>query len=238
MSNRIAIMQPHFFPYLGYFSLIENTDFFIFFDTPQFKNKGWMNRVKILNQHGESTYITVPIMNHKRDTCINEITISNNTNWKDSVYGKLSVYRRKAPHYEKVLGIVEETFDNCEGNMISDLDIESIKAVCNYLKMDFKYQKYSKMSIEIEEVNNPDEWALNICKALGIKEYVNLPGGQKFFDRNKYFDNGVSLEFIQNNLKPYVQKTGIFCPGLSILDALMFCEIEQVLLMVEDYKIF
>nr|WP_204162773.1 WbqC family protein [Sporofaciens musculi] len=63
---KIGIMQPYFFPYIGYFSLIEYVDKFIFFDTPQYISHGWVNRNRVLNQNGNPDYIIVPIKKHHR----------------------------------------------------------------------------------------------------------------------------------------------------------------------------
>ena len=52
---KIAIMQPYLFPYIGYFSLIKNTDHFVFFDTPQYIRKGWINRNRIIGGYGGSS---------------------------------------------------------------------------------------------------------------------------------------------------------------------------------------
>ena len=60
---RIAIMQPYFFPYIGYFSLIKNSDYFIFFDTPQYIRKGWINRNRIIGANGDAVFFTVPVKN-------------------------------------------------------------------------------------------------------------------------------------------------------------------------------
>ena len=73
---KIAIMQPYLFPYIGYFSLIYNTDRFVFFDTPQYIRKGWINRNRIISSSGEPIYFTVPTQKAARETAINQILIN------------------------------------------------------------------------------------------------------------------------------------------------------------------
>ena len=91
---KIEIMQPYLFPYIGYFSLIKNTDHFVFFDTPQYIRKGWINRNRIIGATGEAVFFTIPVQKAKRETPINKIMISQNENWKMKILGQLNVYKR------------------------------------------------------------------------------------------------------------------------------------------------
>ena len=93
------------------------------------------------------------------------------------------------------------------------------------------------MNLDVEEVNEPDEWALKITKAVGGDIYVNPPGGMSFFNKEKYLSEGIELQFLQHNLTPYVQRIGRFEPGLSIIDILMFNEEKDIGEMLADYKI-
>ena len=73
---KIAIMQPYFFPYLGYFQLINEVDLFILFDIPQFIRHGWIERNNILKPNGEKLYIKVPLKKHHRNTAIKDVFIN------------------------------------------------------------------------------------------------------------------------------------------------------------------
>ena len=144
---KIAIMQPYLFPYIGYFSLIKNTDFFVFFDTPQYIRKGWINRNRILSANGDITYFTVPIQKADRNTPINKIIVSNNYDWKMKTLGQLNIYK-KAPNYGRVIDLVKGIF-NTDTMLISDLAIKSIVKTCEYLDIDIKYDIFSKMNLAI-----------------------------------------------------------------------------------------
>lgn len=94
------------------------------------------------------------------------------------------------------------------------------------------------MDLKIQKVNAPDEWALNICKAIGnVEEYWNPPGGMEFFDRSKYEDAGVKLYFQKVNIKPYPQRRGPenIITGLSMLDVMMFNSIEDINKMLDNF---
>lgn len=234
---KIGIMQPYFFPYIGYFALIKYTDLFVFFDTPQYISHGWINRNRILNCDGEPTYITVPIKKAPRETPINEININTNMSWKEKIYGQLNVYKKKAPNFNTTMDFLHDLLDDIETEKLSYLNIYTLKNTCDYLGISREFFTFSEMDLNIAEVCSPDEWALNITKAMGIDTYVNPPGGQSFFDREKYEREGIKLEFLQSNLKKYVQRIGHFEPGLSIIDVMMFCKKDEILDMLDDYTI-
>lgn len=233
---KLAIMQPYFFPYIGYFSLIENTDFFVFFDTPQYIKKGWINRNRILGAKEESVFFTVPIEKIHRDTPINQVRISNHSNWREKILGQFSVYKRRAPFYEPVMELLREVIDS-DAEYVSELAINSVIKTCEYLDMDLQYDIYSKMEMEAFEVNAPDEWALNITRNMGYDTYVNPPGGKSFFETAKYEQANIQLEFLTQEIAEYNQRKQVFMPGLSILDVLMFCKSNEVVQMMNYYKI-
>ena len=234
-SMKLAIMQPYLFPYIGYFSLIRNTDFFIFFDTPQYIRKGWINRNRILSANGESTYFTIPIQKADRNIPINKTIISNNSNWKMKILGQLNIYK-KAPNYNAVIDLVKDVFST-DTIWISDLAIKSIVKTCEYLGIDIHYDIFSKMNLKLPQVKEPDEWALYITKELEYKTYVNSPGGRAFFNREKYQENDIDLQFLLQEITPYKQNRKNFMSALSIIDVMMFCSCNEICEMLRKYKI-
>lgn len=234
---KIGIMQPYFLPYLGYFALIKYSEEFVFFDTPQYISHGWVNRNRVLKQDGTPSYITVPIQKASRETPIKDIRINNATNWREKIYGQLTVYKKKAPNYKEIIELLHNILDKDYQEELSLLNIESTKNICNYLGIECKFDTFSKMDIVIDEVNMPDEWALNITKAMGYNTYVNPPGGMPFFDRTKYENAGIELQFLKINLEPYIQRIGHFEPGLSIVDVMMYCKKDEIIDMLDEFEL-
>ena len=234
---KLAIMQPYFLPYLGYFSLIKHTDEFILLDTVQFIRHGWIERNRILKPSDGWQYIMVPLKKHSRETIIKDIEINNEQQWKEKILAQLQHYKKQAPYFSNVIDILNEIFSK-EYATIVDLNLASLKTVCNYLGINTPIGIFSQMNIEIEPANAPDEWALNICKALGnIDEYWNLSGGQSFFDRKKYENAGINLKFHSAILTEYDQKRNVFEPGLSIIDVMMFNSVEEINKMLDNYEL-
>ena len=234
---KLSIMQPYFLPYLGYFSLIKHTDEFILLDTVQFIRHGWIERNRILKPSDGWQYIMVPLKKYSRETIIKDIEINNDQQWKEKILAQLQHYKKQAPYFSNVIDILNEIFSK-EYATIVDLNLASLKTVCNYLGINTPIQVFSLMNIDIEPANAPDEWALNICKALGnVDEYWNPPGGQSFFDRKKYENAGINLKFHSAILTDYDQKRNVFEPGLSIIDVMMFNSVDEINKMLDNYEL-
>lgn len=234
---KIGIMQPYFFPYIGYFSLINYVDEFVFFDTPQYISHGWINRNRVLQQDGLPHYIIVPIQKAPRETAINRIKISENERWIEKIFAQLSAYKKKAPFYKETVEFLHNVLESDTWTSIAELNIKTTKAVCDYIGISTVFSVFSDMAINIDAVCAPDEWALNITKAMRGEIYVNPPGGESFFDRRKYDASGIELLFLKSNLPPYIQRIGRFEPGLSIIDVMMFNDKEQIQWMLNDYTL-
>lgn len=233
---KIGIMQPYFFPYLGYFSLIKHTDRFILFDTVQFIRHGWIERNRILNPNGDWQYIKVPLVKFSQSTIIKDIQINNNFGWREKIFAQLQHYKKKAPNYTIVIELLEDIFSADYFDIVS-LDLNSLIKVADYLGINTSIEVFSSMGLAIEKVNAPDEWALNICKALGnVEEYWNPPGGASFFDKVKYEKAGIKLKFHSIKLTEYIQRQSIFILGLSIIDVMMFNSINDINEMLDNYE--
>lgn len=233
---KLGIMQPYFFPYIGYFQLIHATDHYIFFDTPQYEKRGWMNRNRIINLKEGTTYISVPTVKAPQSTPINEMRISYQEAWEQKILAQLDIYKKRAPYFQNVRELVSDVFSK-KYDSISELNIASVVSSCNYMGLPLQYSIFSKMNLDVPAVCEPDEWALNIAKALGYEEYINAPGGEAFFNKEKYANAGIDLRFILPNLSPYVQKIGRFESGLSIIDVMMYNSPEEISHMLSDYSI-
>lgn len=240
---KIGIMQPYFFPYIGYFSLIKHTNRFILFDTVQFIKHGWIDRNRILKQQNgrvsdyQWQYISVPLIKYSRNTKIIDIKIKDSINWRKRIFNQLEHYKNKAPFYNETIKVVKKALD-IQTNSIVKLNENILKVICEYLNIELRIDIFSEMNLEIDKANAPDEWALNICKAIGgVSEYWNPEGGIGFFDKNKYIIEGIGIKFLKVKITSYPQKREHFEDGLSIIDVMMFNTPEQINKMLDEYII-
>ncbi len=101
---RLGMMQPYFFLYAGYFSLIHATDQWVVFDSAQYIRRAWVNRNRIQCEGKDPwSYIRVPVEHAPRSTPISQIRIDQKQPWTDQLQGQLDVYRlRRAPFFSTV----------------------------------------------------------------------------------------------------------------------------------------
>jgi hypothetical protein len=236
-NRKLGVMQPYFFPYPGYFSMIKGTDQYVVFDTPQYTSRSFMNRNRILDPNSDGwIYITVPIKKHPLKSSINSIKIKNEINWKSRIISKFGYYKKHAPYYDRVMAFLSEILDK-DFDRLVDLNIHTIRSTCSYLGIEFNCKIYSKMNLEIEPVKAADEWGLNICKAMSFQEFIYPERGQLFVDRKKYEDNNINLKFLEYDFPAYDQGKSNFVPGLSILDAMMFNSPSELIQMLDEYQL-
>ncbi len=233
---RLGIMQPYFFPYLGYLALIKHTDKWIVFDTPQFIRHGWIERNRILKPNEGWQYIKVPLQKHSRSTSIKDIRINNSTDWKTKISAQIYHYKKRSPYFSQVNDLINNIFDS-EFDSIVELNTQVLVAICSYLEIPFNYEIFSEMNLELGEINAPDEWALRISGNLGADEYINPPGGREFFDPDKYKRSNIKLSFLEIALVEYSQRRSSFENGLSIIDVMMFNSPDEINAMLNNVEI-
>jgi len=233
---RVAIMQPYFFPYIGYFQLINATDKWIVFDTVQYIYHGWINRNRILHPQDGWQYIIVPLNKHLRDEVIKNVTVVSQNDWKKKILGQLTHYKKKAPYYSQTIELLNNCFSKNECTL-SRLNTEFLSEICRYLEIKFNYEYFSEMDLDIENINDPGDWALLISERMGATQYINLPGGQDLFNRQKFTEKNIELNFIVPNDIKYVQKKEPFVENLSILDIMMWNSKEQILHLLKEYEL-
>ena len=232
---RAAIMQPYFFPYLGYFALIKHSDTFILFDTVQFIRHGWIERNRMLKENEGWLYVSVPLEKHERNTKICDTRIRQSENWKQKMLAQIQHYKKKAPHYRNVIDFLHHAF-KFESTSMVKLNQHLLAETCGYLGLSFDGPVFSEMNVQIDEAHAADEWALNICKSIGANAYINPIGGTDFFDKAKYTASGIDLAFQKINLRNYSQGRTSFEAGLSILDVMMFNSPAEILQMLDEVE--
>lgn len=235
---KLGIMQPYFFPYIGYFQLINAVDRWIAFDDIQFIDKGWINRNRVLHPDPvkEWQYITLPLDKRGQFDKICDISIKSQVDWRSQILGKLTSYKKKAPYYDQTIDFVRDCFDADETNL-SRFVIRSLKMTAQYVGIQTPIDVQSEMDLHLPKIEHPGQWALRISEAVGASEYINSLGGAEIFRQEEFESAGVTLTFLQPTLAPYSQRRDGFVGGLSIIDALMFNDREKCAKLIEGYDL-
>lgn len=233
---KLGIMQPYFFPYIGYFQLLDTVDLWIAFDDTQFIDKGWINRNRILHPEPakEWQFITLPLAKRGQFDKIRDIRIKSDFDWHAQILGKLTAYKKKAPYYKQTIDFVHSCFDTHENNLARFV-IRSLKMTSECIGIQTPIEIQSDMDLKLGKIEHPGQWALRISQAVGAGEYINPLGGIDIFNRKEFESAGVKLTFLQPMLAPYSQRRDGFVSGLSIIDVMMFNSSEALRELLNGY---
>ena len=237
---KLAIMQPYFFPYLGYFHLLHNVDLFIVYDNVQFIKQGWINRNRILHPNRSSwQYISAPLdrasFHNSYQTSILDVKISGSELWKQHILGQLDHYKKAAPFANETIDFVKECLAEDVAS-ISRLNVSILDRCSKLLNLNFNYRFCSELDIRLDVDQSAEERILDLCEYFGAGEYVNLPGGINLYHAENFKDRYIKLTF--QNLPVYVYDTGpyTFQPNLSIIDLLMWNTPGNINRYLEEYR--
>ena len=225
---KLAIMQPYFFPYIGYFQLVNAVDKFVFYDDVNYIKRGWINRNRLFLS-GAVRYITVPLIAASSFEKINRTRVRSEDDWPEQILSVIHQSYAKAPHYRAVANLVEKVLNSHDG-YISTLAKNSIIAVTNYLEINKDFCASSSV-YENQELRSIDR-VLDICRREKTSQYWNLPGGKDLYQSETFKNENIELKFIDTVITSYQQMVSEFQPGLSILDVLMFNDREAVKEMI------
>lgn len=184
-------MQPYFFPYQGYFNLINQVDRFVILDDVQFNRRGWVHRNKLYNFNNELSWLTLPLKKKPRDT-----TLIKDIEFVPNIYHEFKKQLCKFPKFKNIKNVndlVLNTMLNFQKPAIEYL-IENLSTVLKILRIQTIITRASELNLVKE-----DDYQLNIINIvtkLGGSHYINLPGGKKLYDENKFNAYKLKLSFI------------------------------------------
>ena len=220
-KNVIAIHQPNFLPWLGYFHKMIHSDVFVFFDDVQFpRGKSFCSRILIKSPNGEQ-WLTIPVSGKGDKSLINQVEVNGNT-WINKTLKSLIFNYQKAPFFNELYPGLEQIFKK-EQSLLSELNIELIRFIIEYLESDTRLLRSS----EICEGNElpSDEKIIYILKELNADHYISGSGAgsRRYIDENELSFNNIQLIWQHFKHPEYPQLFGEFLPNLSIIDLLFNC---------------
>lgn len=232
---KVAIMQPYFIPYLGYWQLIKAVDTFIIYDDVNFIRGGgqYINRNNILVNKNK-VFFRIEISNISQNKLINETHIdTNNSKYKNKIITIKNAYK-KAPHFDDIFPLIVKILEFKETNISLFLK-NSIDIINNYLGINTEIIFSS--SIKKDNSLKAENKILDICKNLNATQYINTIGGQDLYSYSNFKSNNIDLSFIKMNEIRYKQFDNEFIPNLSIIDVMMFNSKEDIQKMLESYTL-
>ena len=227
-------MQPYFFPYIGYWQLINAVDKFVIYDDVNYIKRGWINRNNIL-VNGHSKLINVRMSKVSQNKLINEIEVTHDLSYNEDLLQTINRSYSKAPFFENVFPLVERVINQHEKKLAKYLEF-SIREVCKYLSIHTEIIISSEIS-KSNELKGQDK-IIEICKLLSSDQYMNVIGGQSLYSSPDFQLCGIELKFLKTLDITYPQTSKEkFVPNLSILDIMMFNSPEHINSMLKDYEL-
>lgn len=190
----LTVMQPYFFPYLGYFRLLEVADTFVLLDNVQYQRRGWIHRNKFLKLSGIDDWLTLPIIKGNRDsTMIKDVRFKEGINGKDFI-SNFQISR----DIDKIQNLWPNFFE-FSGNLIDYLE-KSLITTGSLLGINPTIVRAS--SITQKNESSAEDYILALCKTLEADIYVNAPGGRPLYKGENFEREKVKLYFLSEHRGP------------------------------------
>lgn len=190
-AARVAIMQPYFIPYSGYFRLFAAADLFVIYDCVQFPRRGWVHRNLLPDAGGDSRWLTLPLKKSPRDVKIAELEFRSGT--RAAMEGQMRCFPLCAEQ-RFVESPFCAAFREMESGAPVDFIVDVLGIACRALGLPFNVLRSSALAID-PGLRGQDR-ILAIAKAVGARTYVNAPGGRALYRREAFEASGVDLRFL------------------------------------------
>ncbi len=216
----VAIHQPNFLPWPGYFYKLARADVFVFLDNAQYIKESFINRNRIKTPSG-AQWLTVPVCSSGKPVqTIQEVQMVPAARWRRKHLHLLEAYYRRAPHFKEIYGMLESQYAAVDSHtLLADFNISMTRAVSSYLDLN----PILIRARDLDAGGTSTERLVNICRELGADCYLAGGGAVKYQDDQQFASAGIGVEYSDFRPEPYSQPGGAFLGGLSIVDALMNC---------------
>lgn len=222
---KVAIHQPQYLPWPGYFNKMLNCDIFVFLDDVQYKKNEWQNRNRIKSFNGEM-WLTVPV-HYKFGQKINEIKIDNKIFWRKDHIKAIRYSYQKAKFFSEFYPYIENLLKK-EYELLIEINIDSVKMVLDYLGIKKKTLRSSELKIEEKKTSR----LVSICKQLSGDVYISGSGAKDYLMIEEFEKNGIKVVFQEYSTPCYPQLFGEFIPNLSIIDMIFNIGKEETIKLI------
>ena len=214
----VAIHQPNYFPWMGYFDKINRCDKFIFLtDSFRSKNDKYLTRTRIINNNSKTQYLTIPLgINQVK---INQLPMPKEKHWKVKILNIIKESYRSSYYFEEVYADVKKlTVSDYE--YFSDYSINIIKFLIEKLNINTSIYLDKEFN---EDFGKSNQRNIALCKKVGGNVYLSGDGASVYNDIQLFKDHSLELLYQNYEVPNYSQNSNKFIPGLSILDVIFNC---------------
>lgn len=221
---KAAVMQPYFFPYIGYFQLIAAVDTFIVYDNIKYTKKGWINRNRML-QNGKDVMFSLPLKSDSDslDVCERELSVDFS---RDKLLNQFKGAYSQAPYFRHTFPLIDQVVRYEDRNLFRFLHHSIIKT-CGHLGITTEIKVSSEIGID-HALKSQDK-VMALCEAVGASTYINAIGGMELYEKDMFKARDIELKFIKSKPFEYSQLGNEYVPLLSIIDVMMFNSAQETL---------
>jgi hypothetical protein len=213
----VAVHQPQYLPWLGYFDKIRCADAFCLLDNVQYKKNDWQNRNRIKTARGWQ-WLTVPV-HYSFGQVIRTVAINLSVKWRHKHLQALASNYSRAPFFKDYIEIFEQVYTR-SWKFLSDLNIFFIEQLQAALMLPaIPMVKASQLDLG----DDPTDRLIDICRALGADTYLSGPDGTRYMDLERFRQNGIQVVFQDFKHPVYPQLFGDFQSHMSVVDLLFNC---------------
>jgi hypothetical protein len=220
---KLAIMQPYFFPYVGYFQLINAVNLFVVYDNIKYTKKGWINRNRLLN-NGKDMMFSLPLKRDSDFLDVRDRALAEDFD-RRKLLNQIKGAYRSAPCFEQTFPLIESIVRYEDDNLFRFLH-NSIVKTCEHLGIITEITVSSGITID-HTLKNQDK-VIALCEAIDADTYVNAIGGMELYSEDDFLGKSIELNFLKSKPFEYPQFGNKFVPWLSIIDVIMFNPIEVI----------
>ena len=213
----VAVHQPQYLPWLGYFDKIRRADVFCYLDNVQYKKNDWQNRNRIKTAQGWQ-WLTVPV-HYRYPQKICEVTINNTVKWKNKHRQALISNYNRAPYFKEFFELLEPVYLK-DWELLCELNMHLIERLKDALKLD---QQPTVKASDFDLSEDPTDRLIDICQVLKADTYLSGQDGVNYMNMERFEQRGIRV-IVQDFKHPvYPQAFEGFQSHMSVVDLLFNC---------------
>ncbi|MBL27192.1 MAG: hypothetical protein CMM50_06540 [Rhodospirillaceae bacterium] len=217
----VAIHQPNYLPWLGYFRKIADADAFVFLDDAQFTKNSYINRTRVLNA-GKPRWLTIPV-SVSLGQSIDQVAPAR-PDWRAAHLDSLKGFYAQTPNFREGFALLRDLFESAPTDSLAAINRHLIEGISDILGLTTRFHTSSELGATDLSA---DDRLIALCRKLDpAPMYLSGRGGANYQDPVKFSTAGVGLRYTDFMPKPYPQIGGDFVPGLSVVDALFNIGVE------------
>ena len=215
-GRTLAVLQPGYLPWLGFFDQMRRSDVFVYYDDVQFDKHGWRNRNRVKAPSGP-LWLTVPVRHHGKPRIL-DVEIDERAPWARRHTGTIRQFYARAPFLDRYIGPLEEILLRPWTKLV-DLDIAVAARMADWLEVRTQIERSSCLEIDGERSVR----LVRICQRFGATRYLSGNAAQAYLDVELFATNGIEVVWQDFRHPTYPQQHGDFVPYLSAMDLLLNC---------------